>query len=194
LFVFPEGNEVSKTMTSDFETETGAESPTKTTTDIGMGGDILHSETKLAAGRQNAVIACHSLRAEETVPFDVSALYCYLVEQAEQRHLLAAVEDTVWLFEAEFASNGAIPESVVNVVADRVQQTGMNAASPYDDLRLDAVITVFLDEYSQAFAAAPDKLPDPRGVPTRPMRSYCVDITEQLCQRLRSLLRGSKRP
>jgi hypothetical protein len=181
-------------MTSDFETETGAEASTKTTTDIGMDRDTLHLETKLAAGRQNAVTACHSFRAEETVPFDVSALYCYLVEQAEQRHLLATVEDIVWLFEAEFASNSAVPESVVNVVTDRVQQTGMDAASPYDDLRLDAVITIFLDEYSQAFVAAPDKLPDPRGVPTRQRCSSCVGITKELWQRLRSLLRGSKRP
>jgi hypothetical protein len=181
-------------MTSDFETETGAEASTKTMTDIEMVRDTLHSETKLAAGRQNAVTACHDFRTEETVPFDVSALYCYLVEQAEQRHLLATVEDIVWLFEAEFASNGAIPESVVNVVADRLQQTGMDTASPYDDLRLDAVITIFVDEYSQAFVAAPDKLPDPRGVPTRQRCSSCVGITEQLYQRLRSLLRGSKRP
>jgi hypothetical protein len=182
-------------MTTDFEIEPEAEFPTKTTTDTETIGDTPHSETKLTAGRQNAVAVCHDFRAEETVPFDVSALYCYLVEQAGQQHLLATVEDIVWLFEAEFASHGALPESVVNVVVGRVQQTEIvAAASPYDGLRLDAGITIFLDEYSQAFAAAPNSLPDPRGVPTRPLYSYCVGVTEQLCQRLRSLLRGSKRP
>lgn len=175
-------------MGSDFETATEAES----TTEIAPTADSPRSQTKLGAGRQNPVNVPYDFRAEETAPFDVSALYCYLVVEAEQRYLSATVEDIVWLFEAEFASTGAVPESVVSIVTDRFQNTGIVAAPPTNELRLDAVITIFVDEYSRAFAAAPDTLADPRGVPTRPLYSYCADISIQLRQRLYSLFRGPK--
>jgi hypothetical protein len=176
-------------MASNFETETEAES----TTGTGPTDDSSRPQTKLGAGRQNPVDVPYDFRAEETAPFDVSALYCYLIVQAEQQYLSATVEDIVWLFEAEFASTGAVPESVVSIVTDRFQNTGIAAAPPTDELRLDAVITIFVDEYSHALAAAPGTLPDPRGVPTRPVYSYCSDIATQLRQRLRSLLRGPER-
>jgi hypothetical protein len=123
-----------------------------------------HPETKLGAGRESLVQTNYEFQAADTVPFDVDALYNYLTVQAEQR-ACGTADEVVALFEAEFAASGAVPHRVTTTIEDRLVETNMDTVPAGDDLKRDALITFFVDEYSHAFAASPNDLPDPRGVP-----------------------------
>lgn len=121
--------------------------------------------TKLDTGRQNPVETPFEFHTADAVPFDVTALYSYLFEQAECHYTCGCPEDVVAIFETEFASSGAVPNLTRTTVADRLAENEMAKSPPGDDLKRDALVTFFVDEYSRMFAAAPDELPDPRGVP-----------------------------
>jgi hypothetical protein len=148
------------------------------------------TKTKLDAGRQNPVQTTFEFQADDAVPFDATALYSHLLEQAEQQYPCGSTEDVVTIFEAEFASAGAVPDLVTTTVADRLIENGIADAPPGDDLKQDALVTFFVDEYTRAFAADPDGLPDPRGVSASTSRPDRDGILPQLRQRLASLLNG----
>jgi hypothetical protein len=161
-FVFPQRGEMIE-MNTDTPSETEAETETK---------------TKLDAGRQNPVKTRFTFRANDAVPLDANALYSYLLVQAEQHYFCSTPDDVVAMFEAEFASPGAVPELIATTVADRLTENGIAEAPPGDDLHQDALVVLFVDEYTSAFAAEPSTLPDPRGIPvsaTPPGRGGLVE-------------------
>jgi hypothetical protein len=151
------------------------------------------TETKLDAGRQNSVQTTFEFQADDAVPFDATALYSHLLEQAEHHYPCGSAEDVVTIFEAEFGSTGTVPDLVTTTVADRLTENGIDAAPPGDDLKRDALVTFFVDEYTRAFVADPDTLPDPRGISANTSRPDRDGILTQLRQRLASLLSGPKR-
>jgi hypothetical protein len=155
-------------------------------TDTATGTD---TETKLDIGRQNPVQTSFEFHAADAVPFDATALYSYLFERAEQQYPCGSAEDVVAIFEAEFTSAGAVPELVTTTVADRLAENGIMEAPPGDDLKRDALVAFFVDEYSRAFAAGSTGLPDPRGVPADdPPRSDRQSTINRVRQRLSSFL------
>ena len=136
------------------------------------------TKTKLDAGRQNPVKTTFTFHANDAVPFDANALHSYLLVQAEQHYFCSTPDDVVAMFEAEFASPGAVPELIATTVADRLTENGIAEAPPGDDLHQDALVVLFVDEFTSAFAAEPSTLPDPRGIPvsaTPPGRGGLVE-------------------
>ena len=123
------------------------------------------TKAKLDAGRQNPVKTTFTFHANDAVPFDADALYSYLLAQAEQHYHCSSPDDVVAMFEAEFASSGVVPELIATTVADRLTENGIAGAPHSDDLHHDALVVLFVDEYTSAFAAEPSTLPDPRGDP-----------------------------
>jgi hypothetical protein len=123
------------------------------------------TKTKLDAGRQNPVKTRFTFRANDAVPFDANALYSYLLVQAEQHYFCSTPDDVVAMFEAEFASPGVVPELIAMTIADRRIEKSIADAPLGDDLHQDALVVLFVDEFTSAFAAEPSTLPDPRGVP-----------------------------
>jgi hypothetical protein len=154
-------------------------------TDTAAGTD---TETKLDIGRQNPVQTSFEFHAADAVPFDTTALYSYLFKQAEHHYACSYPENVVAIFEAEFASAGAVPDLVRMTIADRLAENGVADAPPGDDLKRDALVALFVDEYSRAFAANSNDLPDPRGVPIDTSRSAHRSVVSCLRQRLSSLL------
>jgi hypothetical protein len=146
------------------------------------------TETKLDIGRQNPVQTSFEFHAADAVPFDTTALYSYLFKQAEHHYACGYPENVVAIFEAEFASAGVVPDLVRTTIADRLAENGVADAPPGDDLKRDALVALFVDEYSRAFAAGSNDLPDPRGVPAGNSREDNQSIIDRLRQRFSSLI------
>lgn len=146
------------------------------------------TETKLDVGRQNPIQTSFAFQTADAVPFDATALYSYLFKQAEHHYPCGSAEDIVAIFEAEFALAGVVPDLVTMTIADRLIENGVAEAPPGDDLKRDALAALFVDEYSRAFAADSNDLPDPRGVPVDTSRSDRRSVVNRLRQRLSSLL------
>lgn len=163
-FVFPQRGEMVEINTdTPSETEAG-------------------TKAKLDAGRQNPVKTTFTFHANDAVPFDADALYSYLLAQAEQHYHCSSPDDVVAMFEAEFASSGVVPELIATTVADRLTENGIAGAPHSDDLHHDALVVLFVDEYTSAFAAEPSTLPDPRGVPVSATPVDQGGIVERLRQ------------
>lgn len=149
------------------------------------------TETKLTAGEANPVPHRSIFEAGDSVPFDVDALYSYLYCVAEQRPCGTAADITT-IFEDEFCHSGdkngdeGVPALITSTVADRLAENGIAAAPAGDDLKRDALVTFFVDEYSRAFAANLD-VPDPRGVPFE--KSDRNDFLDQLFEVATNILR-----
>jgi hypothetical protein len=146
------------------------------------------TETKLDVGRRNPIQTSFEFQTADAVPFDATALYSYLYQQAEQQYPCGSAEDVVAIFEAEFASAGVVPDLVRTTVADRLAENGIADAPPGDDLKRDALVAFFVDEYSRAFVASSSDLPDPRGVPADTSQNDHQSIVDYLRQRLSPLL------
>jgi hypothetical protein len=146
------------------------------------------TKTKLDVGRQNPIQTSFAFQTADAVPFDATALYSYLFKQAEHHYPCGSAEDVVAIFEAEFASTGAVPDLVRTTVADRLAENGIADVPPGDDLKRDALVAFFVDEYSRAFAAGSNDLPDPRSIPADASRSDGQSFIGRLRQRLSSLL------
>jgi hypothetical protein len=146
------------------------------------------TETKLDVGHQNLIQTSFEFQTADAVPFDATALYSYLFERAEQQYPCGSAEDVVAIFEAEFASAGAVSDLVTTTVADRLAENGITDAPPGDDLKRDALVAFFVDEYSRAFATGSSDLPDPRGVPAGTSREGNQSIIDRLRQRFSSLI------
>lgn len=121
------------------------------------------SPTKLDRGRQNAVQPSQ-LVPNASLPFDVPALYCYLIKRAEDEFTPGTPEAVCSLFETEFACRGSIPDNFLGTLQHRFEAAGLTTMPSQDDLKRDAAIKLFAIEYAKAYAENPQGLPNPRGV------------------------------
>jgi len=101
-------------------------------------------EVKLERGQSNDV-RMDLYNGTRTEMFDAPALFCYLVEQAEQQES-PGMDGACDLFESVV---GQLPVSVRRRAIRRFDESGISAAPDGDDLKRVAALDMLVDEITQ---------------------------------------------
>jgi hypothetical protein len=123
--------------------------------------ESLRPPRKLTLGHRNNVTIEQSIPRADAVPFDPDALFEYLMGRAEREWIAATPSAMKHLFETEF---GPVTDAMLADVATALEEVGMADASPQDDIRRVALVTLFVDRYTWGYATDPDALINPADV------------------------------
>lgn len=114
-----------------------------------VNGNSQTAQTKLTHGRQNEVDpAVLKQYGGATAQYD-EGLYCYLIAEAEQQHILGTVDDVVTLFEHEFPDLEPVSSETRDAIHQKMVENGIANAPDTDELKRDAAIAIFVSEYSK---------------------------------------------
>jgi hypothetical protein len=115
--------------------------------------------TKIALGQQNIIEPMYEFEYADQVPFDPVGLFSYLMSHAERRFIPATAQEIAALFEELFSA--AVPDTVIRATSEALQSAGMADAGLDDDLRRNALVELFVHQYTYLYMQTPTALPNP---------------------------------